>query len=149
MNQLKVKKLNENGKLPLRSNSTDAGLDLFASESVFIPHGSTAIVPTGISIETPSGYVSKIEDRSSMAAKGLRTGAGVVDSGYTGEIKVVIHNFSNKDGSMSMNRGYVVNKGDKIAQLLIYKVETPTTVEVQELGQSDRGFKGFGQSSGR
>ena len=145
---LKVKKLNSEALLPTRNKPTDAGLDLYALEDTFIPLGETRTIDTGVAFETPVGFVTKIEDRSSLASKGLRTGAGVIDSGYTGPIKVVIHNLTNKDGSMNMVRGYIVHKGDKIAQALVYKVETPMVTEVSELASSDRNEKGFG-SSGR
>lgn len=145
---LKVKKLNSEAVLPTRNKPTDAGLDLYALEDTFIPLGETRTIDTGVAFETPVGFVTKIEDRSSLASKGLRTGAGVIDSGYTGPIKVVIHNLTNKDGSMNMVRGYIVHKGDKIAQALVYKVETPMVTEVSELASSDRNEKGFG-SSGR
>jgi dUTP pyrophosphatase len=143
---LNVLKLTENAKLPTRNNKTDAGLDLYCIESVFIPVGSTKIVKTGISISIPVGHVGKIEDRSSMAAKGLRTGGGVIDAGYTGEVGVIIHNLTNTTGSSSDGRGYLIESGQKIAQLLIYKVETPDVLEVKETWTSDRGEKGFGSS---
>lgn len=146
MQTLNVTKINKEATLPTRAHPTDAGLDIYASEDVFIPEGGTAVIPTGISIETPVGYVAKVEDRSSLASKGLRTGAGVVDSAYRGEIKVVMHNLNNTYNSMNMIRGYQVNKGAKIAQILFYRVETPTVKEVQQLDETDRSTKGFGSS---
>lgn len=143
-----VSLLSENAKAPTRNNSLDAGLDLYAAEDIFIAQNETKVVKTGVAIAVPAGYVGKIEDRSSMAAKGLRTGAGVVDSGYTGEVGVVIHNItntSNKDPVLWRN-GYSIKKGDKIAQILIYKVERPTVTVVSSLENSERGGKGFGSS---
>lgn len=142
-------KLDENATLPTRNLSTDAGIDIYALEDVFIPVGTTAKVKTGVAIKIPEGRVGKIEGRSSMNSKGLITAGGVIDSGYNGEIGVVMHNFSNlsiSDGGMEI--GYKISKGDKIAQLLIYKVDTPEPVEVKELWDSERGNNGFG-SSGR
>ena len=75
----------ENAIPPTRNKHTDAGLDLYAAEDRFIELGSTAVIKTSISVNVPEGYVGKIEDRSGLASKGLRTGAGVVDCGYTGE----------------------------------------------------------------
>jgi len=135
---------------PTRNKSTDAGLDLYAMEDKFIELGSTAVVRTGVSINIPQGVVGKIEDRSSLAAKGLRTGAGVVDAGYSGEVGVVIHNLTSQLASDPVlhRKGYQIRRGDKIAQLLTYAVETPTVEVVSNLWESERGAGGFG-SSGR
>jgi len=153
MNQIKVVLLNENAATPTRNKSTDAGLDLYASADIFIPFAETRVIPTSVAIGVPSGYVGKIEDRSSLASKGLRTGGGVVDHGYTGEVKVVIHNITNVDfGEIDLktieNPGYQIKKGDKIAQLLLYRIETPSVILVDSLEESERGIYGFG-SSGR
>jgi len=146
MESINVLRLNESAVLPTRTNPTDAGLDLYASESVFITRGETKLIKTDISVRIPPGYVGKIEDRSSMAVKGLRTGAGIIDAGYNGEVKIVIHNISNINDWFSSTRGYLVEAGQKIAQLLIYKVETPKVVEVKLSWNSERGDKGFGSS---
>lgn len=145
-------KLNPEATIPTRTHTTDAGIDIYSVEDVFIPHNATVKVNTGIAIRIPEGYVGKIEDRSSMAIKGLRTGAGVVDSGYSGELGIVLHNLTNTD-ELSYNKynnfnefGYTVKKGSKIAQLLVYKIETPAVVEVNELWTSQRGERGFGSS---
>lgn len=148
METVQVCRLISDAKLPTRAHSTDAGLDIFSIEDAFLPAGTTQIVATGVAIKVTEGYVGKIEDRSSMGLKGLRTGAGVIDSGFAGELKVVLHNLNNRDGEYLGVRGYWVRKGDKIAQMLLYKVETPEVVEVTSIWNSDRGVKGFG-SSGR
>lgn len=145
---MKVFKLNSTAKIPTRNLPTDAGVDIYASNYAFIPCGGTAMVSTSIAIQVPVGYVGKIEDRSSMAKKGLRIGAGVVDSGYSGEVAIVLHNLSNRDEHVSGVRGYLIQPGDRVAQLLLVKVETPQVEEVAELWTSDRGSNGFG-SSGR
>lgn len=142
--------LSEDATVPTRNNTLDAGLDLYAAEDMFIAQNETKVVKTGVAIAIPAGYVGKIEDRSSMAAKGLRTGAGVVDSGYTGEVGVVIHNITNasvKDPVLWRN-GYKIKRGDKIAQILVYKVERPEVTVITSLENSERGGNGFG-SSGR
>lgn len=144
MESINVFRLNEKAILPTRTNPTDAGLDLYASENVFIKKGETGLIKTDISVRIPPGYVGKIEDRSSMAVKGLRTGAGIIDAGYNGEVKIVLHNISNNDNSIT--NGYLVQVGQKIAQLLIYKVETPEVLEVDISWDSQRGNKGFGSS---
>lgn len=135
---IKVKLLSETAKLPSRANPTDAGLDLVSDEIKVIPSGTTAIIKTGIAMEIPTGYVGKIEDRSSMAMKGLRTGGGVVDSSYRGEVKVVVHNLA--DWPLS------IEKGQKIAQMLIYPVSLDICVPAIDLSSGERGDKGFGSS---
>ena len=153
---LKVYRLDKDAILPSRSRDTDAGLDLYSLEDVFLVVGDTKRIKTGIAINIPEGYVGKVEDRSGLASKGLRTGAGVVDPGYNGDVSIVMHNISNnqdekdigiKEG-WKIEFGYQIKKGDKIAQLLLIKVETPAIVEVDTLWSSDRGDKGF-NSSGR
>ena len=144
-------KLDQEARSPTRNKEFDAGLDLYSLESVFIPVGATKIIKTGVAIQIPVNMVGKIEDRSSLAAKGLRTGAGVIDHGYSGEVGVVLHNFSaaTEREPALYQEGYNIKKGDKIAQLLIYPVETPAVKEVYLLwNNSERGSNGYG-SSGR
>lgn len=150
MKTIQVFLRDERAIAPTRNKSTDAGLDLYAAEDRFIELGSTVIVRTGLAINIPVGMVGKIEDRSSLAAKGLRTGAGVVDTGYSGEVGVVLHNLTSQLASDPVlhRRGYQVRKGDKIAQLLVYDVATPVVEVVANLWESERGPGGFG-SSGR
>ena len=138
--KVKIFKLDKDAILPTRNKKTDAGLDLYAAENICIPLGTTKKVKTGIAIEIPIGYVGRISDRSGIASKGLIVGAGVIDAGYTGDHTVVLHNFS-ADGF------YGVNKGDKIAQLIIYPVETPEIELVEELWISERGNNGWGSSN--
>lgn len=144
---MKAFKLNSNATVPTRNLSTDAGADIYSAESVFIPVGSRALVSTGIALEVREGMVGKVEDRSSMARKGLRVGAGIIDTGYNGEVNIVLHNLSNTDhSSESGTRGYQINKGDRIAQLLLIPVIIEPIEEVAELWSSERGNKGFGSS---
>jgi dUTP pyrophosphatase len=153
--KIKIKKLCSDAIVPTRAHSTDAGLDLYALQDVFIPIGNTARIKTGISISIPKGHVGKIEDRSSMASKGIRTGAGVVDFGYTGDLTVVLHNLNNSmnleeypsifDEKNTLN-GYKIKAGDKIAQLLIYRVNLGEIEIVENLEDSERSDKGFGSS---
>lgn len=146
MKNIQVYRINSEAKIPTRNHNTDAGLDLYSVEDVFIQTGNTALVGTGVALKVSDGHVGKIEDRSSMGLKGLRTGAGVIDSGFSGEMKVVLHNLNNQEHDYLGKRGYWIKKGDKIAQLLIYKVEMPEIVEVSSLWNSNRGLKGFGSS---
>lgn len=157
LEKINVYKFFDDAIIPTRSKPTDCGLDLYALEDVFIPVGETRKVKTGIALDIPVGHIGKIEDRSGMAAKGLRTGGGVVDPGYNGDVTVVLHNLNNNDADdeTKLDRivtrfqfGYQIYKGDKIAQMVIYKVDTPALQEVGELWNSERGNNGF-NSTGR
>lgn len=152
LRELQVLKLFDDAILPTRGREFDAGLDLYALEDQFIEIQTTAKVKTGIAINVPPNYVGKIEDRSGLASKGLRTGGGVVDHGYNGDVTVVLHNLTNDDivrNSTTNGRfahGYEIKKGDRIAQLLLYPIETPVVQQVHELWTSERSAKGFGSS---
>lgn len=136
---IQVKLLTASSKLPTRNNPTDAGLDLYSSEVSLIKGRSWKAISAGISISIPDGYYARIAPRSGLAYKhGLDVFAGVVDSGYRGEIKVILYNASEKD--------YLVNIEDKIAQLIIEKCYLWDILEVNELDNSDRGERGFGSS---
>ena len=145
MTKIKVFKLDPEAKTPTRNKKTDAGLDLYAAETVFIPVGTTGKVKTGVAIEVPEGYVGRISDRSGMASKGLIVGAGVIDTGYSGDHTVVLHNFSARQHEQFYD-GYMVQKGDKIAQLVVYPVETPEVEIVEQIWTSERGNTGWGSS---
>lgn len=154
---MKIKLLTPTAKVPTRAYNSN-GYDLYADEDVFIQVGETRMISTGISIELPNlitmkqAQVFKIEDRSSLAAKGLRTGAGVVDFDYRGEIKIVMHNFSNTSAAYSgpfpdwQRKGFQIKKGDKIAQGLIYYTILPEIELVGELSETERNSSGFGSS---
>jgi len=136
---IQVKLLTENSKPPTRNTPTDAGLDLYASEAALINGRGWKAVSVGISISIPDGFYARIAPRSGLAYKyGLDVFAGVVDSGYRGEIKVIIYNAGEKD--------YLINAGDKIAQLIIEKCYLWNTLIVDELNESSRGERGFGSS---
>lgn len=145
---LKAKKLHPNAKLPTKANKTDAGFDLYALDSNIVlssnsccdSNGTTVAtkIKTGISLEIPEGYYGLILDRSSVGSKLIKTLGGVIDCGYRGDITVCLANLSNFD--------YMVEAGDKIAQIVINKVEFDSIEEVDELSDSERGEKGFGSS---
>lgn len=136
---LQVKLLHPEAKLPARANSTDAGLDLCSVGSYTIPAGCRQMIDTGIAISIPDGYVARIAPRSGLAVKsGIDTLAGVVDSSYRGEVKVILLNTGKDD--------FQVNAGDKIAQMLIQEVMLWTPEVVDDLDATARGNKGFGSS---
>ena len=137
--KLKIKKLVVNAKTPEFAHKTDAGMDLFSVEDVEIKKGEVKAVSTGIAMQIPGGYVGLIWDKSGLSLRGgVKTMAGVVDSGYRGEVKVVMTNLSENIK--------IFNKGDKIAQMLIQKIEQPIIEEVDELMEADRGDAAFGST---
>ena len=137
--KIKIKKINPDGKDPTRAKSSDAGYDLYSTVDMPITPTARQLVPTGIAIEIPEGYYGRIAPRSGLAVRaGIDILAGVVDSGYRNEIKVVMINLG--EGLVS------VNKGDRIAQLIIEKCYDVEWEEVNELSDSDRGEGGFGSS---
>lgn len=136
---LRVKKLTETAVLPAYAHPGDAGMDLFASEETAVGAGDRTVVPTGIAMEIPDGYVGLIWDKSGLSNNhGLKTLGGVIDAGYRGEIKVGLVNTSHED--------YVVHAGEKVAQMLIQKVEHGAIEEVSELSDTSRGEGGFGST---
>jgi dUTP pyrophosphatase len=123
-----------------RANETDAGIDICAAEFATILPLSRKAISTGISVEIPGGYYGRIAPRSGLALKsGIDVMAGVVDSGYRGEIKVILYNTDN-------DRHFCIAPGDKIAQLIIEKHYNFEFVEASKLTDSERGEKGFGSS---
>ncbi len=138
---LQVKLLSDKATLPSKANRFDAGFDLYASESVSIYSNSRKLVSTDIAIAIPNGHVGLIWPRSGLAVKqGVDVFAGMIDSGYRGEVKVCLYN---SDGLTTE-----IKEGDRIAQLLIQKVSNFFIRKVKELDDTDRGSGGFG-SSGR
>ena len=138
-----VKKLHVDAVLPHYAHgpTEDAGMDLRALERVVLSPSVAQAVPTGIAIELPAGYEAQIRPRSGMALKhSIVANFGTVDPGYRGEIRVVMFNLSAGD--------YVIEKGDRIAQLVVARYEAVEWEEGGELGESQRGAGGFG-SSGR
>ena len=139
MMDLKVKLHTNTAKLPEKAHQGDLGYDVFADEDKWIEPGGYKLVSTGISVHNSTykyGFI--IKDRSSIAMKGLFTHAGVIDAGYTGEIKVLFHNNS--------STAIKLEKGDKIAQLVPQPVVNFEVEEVEELFETRRGENGFGST---
>jgi len=146
---MKCKRLTETAILPTRAYATDAGLDLYADESVNIPAGYNGIVKTGISLAIPEGKVGLIWPRSGLAVrKQVAVMAGVIDSQYRGEIMVCLHNTKKPQRNIHVGK-LRITKGDKIAQILIQDVCLCDIEEVDELDETDRGEKGFGSTDGK
>jgi dUTP pyrophosphatase len=129
--------------LPARARADDAGLDLYAAEAATIEPGARALVPTGIALAIPAGYAGFVLPRSGLALRHgltLLNTPGLIDAGYRGEVKVLLVNHD--------RAAVTVARGDRIAQLVIQRVEPAELVEVDELPTTDRGAGGFG-STGR
>lgn len=143
---LRVKRLREDAKLPTTAYMWDAGYDLYCVEDENFINGEFTLMPkcshtfhTGIQCAFPPEYVALIWDRSGLACKhNIHRLAGVIDSGYRGEWMIHLINFS--------DRPFTFVAGDKIAQFLIQSFKKFTIVECEELGNSERGTKGFGSS---
>ncbi len=134
-----IKKLHTDAQIPHIAHEGDAGFDLFAVEDVSLNPGERGQVPTGLALQIPLGYVGLVWDKSGISHKGgIKTLGGVIDSGYRGEILVGVLNLGSEP--------YTFEKGHKVAQLLIQKVESPIFEEVVELSDTSRGEGGFGST---
>jgi len=136
---LKFMKLNRDATTPTKANSSDAGFDLYASHGTILQKHTHKLIKTGIAIEIPKGYVGLIWPRSGMAYKhGIDVFAGVIDSGYRGDVGVILYN--------SQYGNYAIEKGDRVAQLILQKVEDFELIEVSNLNDTDRNNAGFGST---
>jgi dUTP pyrophosphatase len=147
MLKIHVKRLDDGLPLPSYARLNDAGCDLLASEAAYIePNGGRALIPTGIAIALPPGYGGFVQPRSGLAAKHgvtVLNAPGLIDAGYRGEIKVALIN-------TDPEAAFKVERGDRIAQLVIQAVEHADFVAVEELpqdeGENARGAGGFGHT---
>ena len=137
--KVRIQKVVPDVKTPSYANPGDAGFDLYAAEETIISPGQRMLVRSGIKMAVPEGYVGLIWDKSGRAAKdGLKTMAGVLDSGYRGEILIVMHNLSDKEVK--------IEKNHKVAQMLIQPIHKAEFEEVESLDDTQRGEGGFGSS---
>lgn len=172
--KLQIKRLTETAIMPVKAHPTDSGFDLFADEDVIIEPGETAVIKTGIAIALPAGHEAQIRPKSGITSKtDLRVQLGTVDEPYRGEIGVIVDNiahgvqwWNNLTDELEMELTTVipalngeetfceyypvgsvfVEKGTKIAQMVIAPVAHPEVVEVDELDETDRGVNGFGST---
>ena len=141
---LPFQRLTPEAVLPTRAHAGDAGLDLYAAEASRLEPGERRSVGTGVAVELPAGTAGLVLPRSGLAARhgvALVNAPGLIDAGYRGELRVLLLNTDREEA-------FEIGPGDRIAQLVVVRVELPAPVEVDELGSSDRGAGGFG-SSGR
>lgn len=138
--RLEAQRIHPEAKLPYRGRNTDAGYDLYSVESKIIPVKDSAIIKTGIKISCPPGFYYTIAGRSSLWTKKIFPNGGIIDATYTGEVWVSLVNVSNTP--------FEINKGDRIAQLLIHRQYDAHFVEVEKFSPAydQRGENGFGSS---
>lgn len=142
MIEVAVTRVRVDAVLPTQAYEGDAGFDLTACESVVLAVGERAVVGTGIAVEIPDGYAGFVQPRSGLAARhgiGVVNSPGLIDSGYRGEIQVVLLNTDRTEP-------FTVEPGMRIAQLVVVPVASVSLVEVEELAASERGARGFGSS---
>jgi dUTP pyrophosphatase len=141
--ELPIQKLRDEAVVPTRAYAGDAGLDLAACERVELAPGERALVGTGLAIAIPDGYAGYVQPRSGLAAKHgitIVNTPGLVDSGYRGELKVILLNTDATDP-------FVIEPGMRIAQLVVLPIPEVVPVEMDELPSSERGERGFGSSA--
>ena len=146
VSKLQVFLLDPKATVPTRNLATDAGTDIYSLGDVFIPVGATVLVKTGVAIRVLEGHVGLLRERSSIGKKGLKVAGGVIDASYTGDISILLMNFSNTEHPHGNERGYLVKAGDRIAQILIVPVDIAPIQVVDTLWTSERGSKGLGSS---
>ncbi len=142
--QVLIRRLDPGLPLPARAHPGDAGADLYAAADVHLLPGQRTVLGTGIAIALPAGYAAFVHPRSGLAADHgvtIVNAPGTVDAGYRGEIKVIV---LNTDPEHAVH----VRRGDRIAQLVIQRVETPAFLEVEALPGSQRGIGGHGSTGG-
>jgi dUTP pyrophosphatase len=145
MIQIQIVKCENAVDLPLPAYMSDgaAGMDLFANvvEETILKPGMIELIPTGIKIAVPSGYEAQIRPRSGLALKygiGFPNSPGTIDADYRGEVKVIMMNWGQED--------FHIHRGDRIAQMVINKVERAQLIQVAELENTERGAGGFGHT---
>lgn len=142
MIELPVRRVRDEARLPDRAYSGDAGFDLATCERLELGPGERAVAPTGLAVAIPEGYAGFVQPRSGLAARhgiAVVNSPGLIDSGYRGEIKVVLLNTDRE-------RPFVAEPGERIAQLIVLAVPDVHVETVDELPASERGVRGFGSS---
>jgi dUTP pyrophosphatase len=141
---LRVTRLDPRARLPRRAYPGDAGFDLYALDQAVLAPGARASLGTGIALEIPDGQAGLVLPRSGLAARhgiALVNAPGLIDAGYRGEVLVLLLNTDRESA-------FVVEPGDRIAQLVLVTVQTPEVIEADALSPSERGAGGFGSSGG-
>ena len=145
MIELAIQRLRDDAALPALAYSGDAGLDLAACDRVELGPGERAVVGTGLAVAIPEGYAGFVQPRSGLASRhgiSVVNAPGLIDSGYRGEVRVVLLNTDRREA-------FVVEPGMRIAQLVVLAVPELELVETEALPESQRGVRGFGSSRTR
>jgi dUTP pyrophosphatase len=140
--ELPIVRLREDARMPERAYPGDAGLDLSTCEELRLGPGERAVVPTGLAVAIPEGFAGFVQPRSGLAARhgiAVVNSPGLIDSGYRGEIRVVLLNTDRENE-------FVAAAGERIAQLVVLPVPELELVELDELPATERGVRGFGSS---
>lgn len=140
--EIPIKLLTEGAQAPQAMRAGDAGMDLRSTEDVVLAPFQRALIPTGIAVAIPEGYAGFVLPRSGLAVKhgfSLVNAPGLIDGNYRGEIKVIGVNLDARES-------FSIKAGDRIAQLVIMRVSECELLEVEELGETERGIAGFGSS---
>ena len=143
MIELPIQRVRPDAVVPSRAYAGDAGVDLAAIERIELGPGERAVVPTGLAVAIPDGYAGFVQPRSGLASRHgitIVNTPGLVDSGYRGELMVVLHNTDRAEP-------FVVEAGMRIAQLVVLPIPEVELVEVEELPATERGRRGFGSSA--
>lgn len=138
---IKIKKVNENARIPQYAHDNDAGMDLFSTDITILMPGEIQLIHTGIAIELPDDVEAQIRPRSGLALKNgitVLNSPGTIDAGYRGEIGIIVINHGKESCE--------INIGTKIAQMVITPIIHATIQEVVELEESERGRNGFGST---
>ncbi|GAB3666234.1 dUTP diphosphatase [Nocardioides korecus] len=144
MVQIQIRRLDPGLPLPAYAHPGDAGADLHAAVDVVLAPGGRALVPTGLALALPEGYVALVHPRSGLAARhgiSIVNAPGTVDAGYRGEVRVCLVN-------TDRHEPFTVRRGDRIAQLVVQRFETAEFVEADDLPDSERGAGGYGSTGG-
>jgi len=154
--KIKYSRLRPEGKEPFRANTSDAGYDLFSTDYVTLEPFQRKLISTGINVEIPEGFYGRVAPRSGLACKkGIDVMAGVIDSGYRGEVKVLLINLNFEGYNLKPNtfetmfgsaNKIEIKPGDRIAQLIIEKCHSVEWKPMETLEESQRGEQGFGSS---
>jgi dUTP pyrophosphatase len=139
--RIPLKRLDPDLPIPAHAHPGDGGIDLYAREAAALEPGERGIVPTGVAVAIPEGFAGLVTPRSGLAARsglGVVNSPGLVDSGYRGEIKVILVNLGSEE--------IQIERGDRVAQMVVVPVESQEFEVVDELPESSRGSGGFGST---
>jgi len=139
--EIPLKRLDRELPIPTHAHPGDGGVDLYAADDIRLTPGERSLVPTGVAVAIPAGFAGLVTPRSGLAASngiGIVNAPGLVDSGYRGELKVILVNH----GAETVD----IRRGDRIAQLVVVAVQVQELVEVEQLPPSHRGEDGFGST---